>query len=380
MRILHVVPAFYPSHAYGGPIEAIYRLCQRLAEQSHDVRVLTTNANGLDDVVSVDRRQDVQLADALRVRYCRRRLRHSVSPSLVRMLPSYVRWSEVVHLSGVYSFPTIPTLLACRIWSKPVVWSPHGALQRWHLSRRVVGKRLFEWACKAIMPGKVVLHVASTEEADHCRRLGSVHVAVLPHGVDIPPLPAARASGDGTLRMLYLGRLDPIKGIENLLAACRILLDNSSVQWSLRIVGPGDPAYVSQLRESIRTLNLVGRVVMIGAATGDVKERLFEDSDLVVVPSHRESFGLVVAEALAHGLPVVVSTGAPWRSVESVRCGLAVNNAPEELAGAIERIQGMALREMGRRGREWMVREFSWQRAAERMGGLYRGLEAQAGA
>jgi glycosyltransferase involved in cell wall biosynthesis len=377
MKILHVVPAFYPSPAYGGPTEAVYRLCQLLAEQEHDVRVLTTDANGLSEVIPVDREREVELAKALRVRYCARRFRHSVSPTLVRLLPTYVRWAEVVHVSGVYSFPTIPTLVACRTLQKPVVWSPHGALQRWQQSRRVVGKKIFELACKAVMPRTVVCHVASAEEGDHCHRVGSVDVAVLPHGVDIPPVPAPQGSSDGTLRMLSLGRLDPIKGIENLLTACRMLLDTSALQWSLRIVGGGDVQYVRLLDEKVRSLGLAGRVAMTGAVSGEAKKRVFDAVDLVVVPSHRESFGLVVAEALAHGVPVVVSTGTPWKAIEAERCGLFVSNSPEALAGAIERIQKMALREMGLRGRDWMAREFSWQAVAERMADLYRGLETQ---
>ena len=377
MKILHVVPAFYPSSAYGGPIEAVYRLCRLLAEQRHDVRVLTTNGNGRNAVIPVDLGREVALADGLRVRYCERRSRQSVSPILVKLLPSYVRWADVVHLSGVYSFPTIPTLLACRLLGKPVVWSPHGALQRWTHSRRVVGKKLFELACKAVMPRTVVCHVASAEEGDHCHRVGSVDVAILPHGVDIPPLPAPPGSSNGTLRMLYLGRLDPIKGIENLLTACRILLDTSPLKWSLRIVGGGDLEYVRQLDEKVRELGLTGQVVMPGAVTGQAKDHIFDGVDLVVVPSHRESFGLVVAEALAHGVPVVVSTGAPWQAIEAVRCGLFVSNSPAALAGAIERVQTMALREMGLRGRDWMAREFSWETIATRMENLYRGLETR---
>jgi len=91
MKILHVVPAFYPSSAYGGPIEAVYRLCRLLAEQRHDVRVLTTNGNGRHAVIPVDLTHEVALADGLRVRYCERRSRQSVSPTLVKLLPSYVR-------------------------------------------------------------------------------------------------------------------------------------------------------------------------------------------------------------------------------------------------------------------------------------------------
>lgn len=111
---------------------------------------------------------------------------------------------------------------------------------------------------------------------------------------------------------------------------------------------------------------------MAGAVLGEAKKKLFEDSDVVIVPSHSESFSLVVAEALAHGVPVIASKGTPWSGLEQKQCGLWVENDPESLAGAIRKISGMPLREMGLRGRDWMLREYTWGSVGQRMLGLYR--------
>ncbi|MGH7887676.1 MAG: glycosyltransferase, partial [Candidatus Binatia bacterium] len=135
MKILHVVPSFYPAHVYGGPIESVYALCRHIVRQGCEVRVLTTDANGLDRVLDVETDRETTLAENLRIRYCRRLARHSVSMELLGRLGESVCWADVVHLTAVYSFPTMPTLLACKLFGKPLIWSPRGALQRWHGSK-----------------------------------------------------------------------------------------------------------------------------------------------------------------------------------------------------------------------------------------------------
>jgi hypothetical protein len=122
MKVLHVTPSFYPAWIYGGSTHAVYQLCCALVRNGSEVRVLTTDANGPDAVLAVDTETDVEVASNLRVRYCHRLMDVSVSPALLRHLTAGIRWANVVHLMAVYSFPTIPTLLACKLLGKPVVW------------------------------------------------------------------------------------------------------------------------------------------------------------------------------------------------------------------------------------------------------------------
>src|SRR5690242_6074311 len=131
MKILHVAPSFYPALTYGGPIHSVHFLCEALAHNGCELKVLTTNADGLSRVLSVPANREIRMDSGFTVRYCQRNFRHSVSAAFVRALPEHVRWADVVHLTAIYSFPVIPTLLAARTLHKPLVWSPRGALQRW---------------------------------------------------------------------------------------------------------------------------------------------------------------------------------------------------------------------------------------------------------
>jgi glycosyltransferase involved in cell wall biosynthesis len=196
-------------------------------------------------------------------------------------------------------------------------------------------------------------------------------VVTIPNGVEIPEK-VERSPRGGALRILFLGRLDPRKGIENLLAACRILRERGGLPWSLAVVGEGEPRYERSLLALVEELRIEADVRFAGAAYGPARQDVFAASDVVVVPSHTENFGMVVAEALASGVPVIASTATPWAGLESEACGLHVSNSPESLAAAIERVATLPLREMGERGRRWMSRDFGWDAIAARMSDLYR--------
>jgi len=370
MKVLHVVPSFYPAFNYGGPITSVYELCAGVVRLGCEVRVLTTDANGLDAVLDVDKDAPITLPPGISVRYCPRIFRHSVSPALLRLVMPAIRWADLVHLTAVYNFPTLPALAACRWLEKPLVWSPRGALQRWQSSRRPGLKSAWESVCRRLAPGGVVLHVTSEQEAEESRtKFPGACVAVVPNGVELPPRFEHR-DGSACFRLLFLGRLDPKKGIENLLTACQ-RLGHLERPWSLTIAGAGDAAYRSSLEEQTRHLGLRERVIFAGEVRGQAKADLFAASDLAVFPSHTENFAMVVAEALAHGVPVIASKGTPWSGVEAHGCGFWVENNPATLAATIERMSTMPLLEMGVRGRQWMEQEFAWEIVAREMLELY---------
>ena len=371
MKVLHVSPSFYPSTAYGGTIRSGYGLCRGLAELGCDVRVLSTDSDGIGHVLDVTNNWDQQI-DSFRVRYCHKWFRHSISPSLLWTLPSYVQWANVVHLTAVYSFPTFPALFWARRFRKPIVWSTRGALQRWDGSSRPALKWIWESACQRLaVRSKLILHATSQLEAErNSERFPDLRTVVIPNGIDLPKNPQ-RTDSNGKLRLLYLGRLDPIKGVDALLEACAIV-ERLELDWQLNIAGSGMPTYIKLLKSKVQELGLSQRVRFVGEVSGRNKEVLFTETDVLVLPSHVENFAIVVAESLAHAIPVIASKGTPWKGLETNHCGLWVDNHPESLAAAIRGIQTMPLREMGQQGRRWVEEAFSWRTVSNEMLALYR--------
>ena len=140
---------------------------------------------------------------------------------------------------------------------------------------------------------------------------------------------------------------------------------------TLDVAGDGDPAYVAELRrlapEGVRFL---------GPVYGDEKWRLIREADIVVLPSHSENYGLIVAEALASGTPVITTTGTPWQAVADRRCGWWVEPKPEALrqalAEALEGTTAADLEAMGRRARRLAEEECSVQQVACQLVENYR--------
>ncbi len=343
--------------------------------QSVRLKVLTTDSAGpaLSQRVRPDSNPAVY-PNGYEVHFTRRIWGTAVSPGQLALLPNMFRWADVVHLTGTYSFPTLPTLLLARLFSKPLVWSPRGALQaarEWSEVRSKTPKRLFEKLCNVLVrPDRVVLHVTSEEERRSSEAAISVASSVvIPNGVDIPEtLLRKKSSLDGRLRIMFIGRLDPKKGLEILLDAIRNLTDPTI---TVDVYGTGDPEYVARLQALVEKYRLGAYVHLLGHVSGEDKARAFADADVCVLPSYSENFGMVIAESLAHGVPVITSKMTPWRSVESIDCGLWIENSADALAEAIKRIRSRDLAAMGARGREWIKREFSWLTIAGQISAVY---------
>lgn len=362
LRVLVVSPNFYPATRWGGPVIALLGLCRELASIA-DLKVLTTDARGPSVSDRLSAAEQAVVTDFPMV-YARRNAGMSVSWALLRRLPGLVWWADVVYLNYVYSFTTIPTLIACAVLRKPVLWAPRGALQRWPGSRLRLLKRGWEACCNLLLsPERCWLHVTSAAEASESgRRMSNASIFVLPHGIEIPrESPAAVAVQPGQL--MYLGRLDPKKGIENLIRAVGLL----GAAYQLHVYGDGAAGYSASLLSLVDRLSLDGRVIFHGHVDGAQKTAAFHAAGLCVVPSYTENFCLVVAEALAHGTPVVASTGTPWAELEARQCGYWVDNAPESLAAVIQKAMRQDLAAMGWEGRQWMIEEFDWKQRAKEM-------------
>ena len=270
MKVLHVVPSFYPAYIYGGPIRSTLELCRNLVSLGCEVRVLTTDANGLNQTLDVEKHQEVELLEGFRVRYCPRRYQHSVSPTLTRLLPSYMQWADIVHLTGVYNFPTFPTIWRSRSLRKPLIWSPRGALQRWEGSLRTGPKEVWDflWYHTANR-ADLTMHLTSEyERRETLARFPKLRTATIPNGVDVPAN-LNRTGRREELRLLFIGRLDPKKGIEALLKACSLI--DAQPPWRLAIAGWGSPDYVSELKKQIHNLGVEGRVEMMGEVLSEAK-------------------------------------------------------------------------------------------------------------
>ena len=151
--------------------------------------------------------------------------------------------------------------------------------------------------------------------------------------------------------------------------------------WDLLIVGPDEGGHGAEVKAAIRAANLQESVTLPGATWGKERFRRYWESDLFVLPSFSENFGLVVAEALACEVPVITTRGLPWAELQTNSCGWWTDIGVEPLVTALR--EAMALtdeerRAMGKRGREFIARNYAWKTAGERLSETYQWMLGRA--
>lgn len=299
-------------------------------------------------------------------------------------LAAEARTADIVHSHGVWMMQNREARIAALGAAKPLVISPRGMLEAWSLAHGAWKKRL-AWLLYEgkNMRAAAAFHATSSAEAESIRALGlRAPIAVIPNGVACPPPDAIPArsvldSAFPALRdrrfCLFLSRLHPKKGIELLLAAWaretsgRVLL----------IAGPGDESYRAVLAKLACESGCESRVILAGMVEGPTKAALLAHADLLVLPTHSENFGMVVAESLAHGTPTITTKGTPWRDLATHRCGWWIERDADALLAALNESAAMSiaqLREMGAHGRNLVESKYSWHRVGRDMAAFYRWL------
>lgn len=369
MHIAHILASL--ADEASGPTYSVTRLAQTLAAQGNRVSLLSTGVQqetrqgGLHSRVFPPDQARVPILGRLRAS---RGLRAAVDGEAAA--------GAVLHAHGLWLMPNLYPAWSARAHRRPLVVSPRGMLGAAALAFSRRKKRLM-WALaqKQALQAAACLHATSAQERDEIRAAGLTNpVAVIANGIDVPELPLPPPLPPGAPRtVLHLGRLHPKKGIDRLLHAWA-KVEPAHPGWRLQIAGPSENGYGAELAALAQGLALA-RVTFTGPLYGEEKRAAYRAAGVFVLPTLNENFGLVVAEALASGTPVICSKGAPWQGLESERCGWWVDHGPEPLAAALDRAMRLPpaeLSEMGGRGRRWMQRDFSWESVASQMSDVYR--------
>jgi glycosyltransferase involved in cell wall biosynthesis len=233
------------------------------------------------------------------------------------------------------------------------------------------------WSClqKRAVQAASCLHATSEQEYQDIRKFGLRQpIAVVPNGVDVPPWIDDRIR-PGLRTVLYLGRIHPKKGLDRLVNAWAHV-ERLRPHWTLRLVGPDENGYLELLRRQASQLGL-SRISFEAPLFGQLKCEAYQAAEIFVLPTLNENFAMTVAEALAHGTPVICTKGAPWRDLETNGCGWWISHDIEVLAETLIQATSREPQElitMGKKGREWMLRDFSWKTLAAKMADVYRWL------
>lgn len=252
----------------------------------------------------------------------------------------------------------------------PYISTPRGMLEPWSLSQKRWKKKLALalYQMKDLQRSACIYTTAETE-AQHVKALGvKAPFVVIPNGIETDGYPC-RTSMEGVKKqVLFLSRIHVKKGIELLIDAWK-RLQNDFSDWNLVIVGNGESEYIHSLRNRIAEANLNDSVSIQDPVFGNDKIALYQSSSLFVLPSFSENFGMVIAEAMSCGVPVITTKNCPWELLNGTQTGWCIDLSVDELERALRESLGMeekALYEKGQRGSNLIFERFNYRMVAEK--------------
>ena len=258
----------------------------------------------------------------------------------------------------------------------PRVVSPRGMLEPWALGHRRWKKKL-AWFLyqRADLRRASALHATAEAEAVQFRRLGLRNpITIIPNGIDIPGGERTIGSRERGRTALFLSRVHAKKGLPLLVEAWAKV---RPAGWRMRVVGPDEDGHVTEVKTLVRRAGLAETWEFCGEIDDREKWGAYRQADLFILPTHSENFGMVVAEALASGVPVITTRGCPWEGLPAHGCGWWVEPTAEGLEAALQEACSQTdevLCSMGQRGRQWMESEFGSKMIAQRMTALYEAV------
>jgi glycosyltransferase involved in cell wall biosynthesis len=368
-----VIPSLDQSD--GGPSRAVVEICRALLDAGEQVEIAATisekgGAVATPGIPAHFFPHRTLLGSAADYKY---------SPELGRWLDQNIRQYDVVHIHAVFNYSTHAAARAAMRHGVPYIVRPLGTLnESYSLQQKSRKKQLYlRWIGRAELDGAMALHCTSEAEAEDLRRLGlRPPKVVIPHGLRIEEFNAVFAARSDSARavpqILFFGRIHPKKGFDLLLPALSTLA--SRYPFRLVVAGPGDESYIATLKAEAQRRGIADRVVWAGMFSGAERLTPFVDSDIFVLPSYNENFGIAVAEAMACGIPVIVSDQVDLCiAVHEAQAGLVVSCDTGELATAIAKLlDDPALRVcLGANGRRLVQEQFRWDRVAARLHHLY---------
>jgi glycosyltransferase involved in cell wall biosynthesis len=294
--------------------------------------------------------------------------------------------TDILHDNGIWLPHNHRLAVLAERRGIPRIVSTRGMLEPWALRHKRLKKSVAWWSYQRCDLKHARCHHTTAEtEAKNVQHLGlGVPVVAVPNGVDLPEerrwvgSEAAKAVRSGRRTALFLGRIYPVKGLPMLIEAwARVRPDG----WLLRIAGPDEAGHQKQIERAVSAAGLGEVVSFTGPIGHRMKKSAFFDADLFVLPTHSESFGIVVAEALAHGLPVLTTTGAPWSTLPESGCGWWVDATVDGIAEGLRQatiLDPERLQAMGAKGRELVVAKFGWKRVADLILSTYGAILANA--
>jgi glycosyltransferase involved in cell wall biosynthesis len=389
-KVLQITPSV--GLARGGPTEVVLNLTKALIRQGIVAEIATTNDNGLDELkVPLNQCSDYEGVPVwFFPRFSFPGVRMTLgsdggfvfSGAWTRWMWENIRNYDILDTHYLFSYGSSCAAAIARRDRVPYTVRTMGQLSPWALVQSRRKKQLYSGLIeRRNLERAAAIHCTSVGEAEDVRNFGlRTSTVTLPLGVNPSPLlPDARAKLRHVYHLdpqlpiiLFLSRLHYKKRPDLLLESLQRLIPQHP--FHLIIGGSGETDYIEKLKQQARDLSLQSHITFAGMVAGTDKDLLLQGSDLFVLPSYAENFGIAVAEAMAAGLPVIVTPGvqiAP--DILNAQAGIVVEGEVEDLGNAIAQLLEYPERraDMGQKGKSWAKTHYNWDAIASQLIPVY---------
>ncbi len=364
MKVLIVVPSYWPAIQFGGPILSVHLLCKNLARQGCEVTVYTTN-KGIEGKVSTN---EEVFKDGVCIRYFEYsrwfefmgEVGWQFSWQMTNALRNNITSFQVVYIVGVWSYPVSIAAYYCRKYKTPYVISPRGMLYPETVGKKSWKKRpYYMLVSKRNMVNASTLHFTSLDEATKCISMTNPenNYFIVPNGIKIEDYETLPTKEEflsnypyltGKKIILFLGRINWKKGLDLLIDAYAHLC-NERDDIHLVIAGDDSEDYAREIKQVIKSSGLSyydgnsssrsdpnSEITFTGLLDHENKMMALSGSDLFILPSYSENFGMAVIEAMLCKVPVIVSHNVGIRDdIKECNAGVVVENDVESICNAM---------------------------------------------
>lgn len=303
-------------------------------------------------------------------------VKHFINGDLLRNVLPRVK-PDIVHLHGIWHISLHRCALICREKNVPYIISPRGMLEPWSLKQKWLKKRIARLLYQdKDLKCAAALHATAESEAEQFRRLGFKNpVIISPNGVNVPQNFNRIAHTER--RVLFVSRMHPKKGVMELVEAWGQVVSGGVGEWRswkvelvYTVNGDIEREYEAKVKARVKELGLEDQFIFIGALNDDEKWKAYGRADLFVLPTYSENFGIVVAEALWAGVPVITTKGTPWQELDQRGCGWWIDIGVKPLVKALKDAMSQSdatRKKMGERGRNLVGKKYTWNAVVRMM-------------
>jgi glycosyltransferase involved in cell wall biosynthesis len=378
MKILCVTPSYYPAFKFGGPIYSVHYLNKALSKKGIDINVYTTNV-GLENVFL---NKEI-IIDGVKVNYFEfTKFFEFFNPSgwqfslpLKNALKNNIKKFDLIYIVSTWNFPVFISSYFSEKYKKPYIISPRGHLYFDVLKKKFWKKLPYYYIFLKRYLNRAFIHYTTYDEALNCHsflKLKSKYF-VVPNGIELNEFQKIKKLENKDKKIiLFLGRINWKKGLDILISAyAKILKERNDLH--LLIVGNDEDGYIERVKRWIKNYGIIKDVTFTGILTGEEKLKVYSKSDIFVLPSYSENFGMSVIEAMACGIPVIISEKVGLSNeIRKNKAGLVVETNEESLYKGIKTLlDNENLRKECVENANKLVENYDINKVAEKMIEIY---------